>query len=146
RFRIIQVGAKTTIYLNGKLVVDHATLENYWDRKSPLLAKGPIQLQTHGGEIRWKNIFIREIPAEEANQILRENGGEGYSSIFDGESLEGWTGAVANYEVKDGAIVCKPGRGGALYTKDTYADFQVQLEFKLPPGGNNGLAIRYPGS
>jgi hypothetical protein len=25
--------------------------------------KGPIQLQTHGGEIRWRNIFIRELPA-----------------------------------------------------------------------------------
>jgi hypothetical protein len=25
------------------------------------------------------------------------------------------------------------------------ADFDARLEFKLPPGGNNGLAIRYPG-
>ena len=25
------------------------------------------------------------------------------------------------------------------------ADFVARLEFKLPPGGNNGLAIRYPG-
>ena len=25
-------------------------------------------------------------------------------------------------------------------------DFAARLEFKLPPGGNNGLAIRYPGS
>ena len=48
--------------LNGKLVVDHATLENYYDRKTPIPARGPIQLQTHGGEIRWRNIFIREIP------------------------------------------------------------------------------------
>jgi hypothetical protein len=32
-----------------------------------------------------------------------------------------------------------------LHTKDEYADFVARLEFKLPPGGNNGLAIRYPG-
>jgi hypothetical protein len=32
-----------------------------------------------------------------------------------------------------------------LYTKEEYGDFVVRLEFKLPPGGNNGLAIRYPG-
>ena len=25
-------------------------------------------------------------------------------------------------------------------------DFQARLEFALPPGGNNGLAIRYPGT
>ena len=69
-FRIIQVGARTTIYLNGKLVVDHAPLENYWDRANPLPAKGPIQLQTHGSEIRWRNIKVREIAADEANAIL----------------------------------------------------------------------------
>src|SRR5437868_10551935 len=29
-FRIIQVGARTTIWLNSKLVVDNALLENFW--------------------------------------------------------------------------------------------------------------------
>ena len=27
-----------------------------------------------------------------------------------------------------------------------YSNFVARLEFKLPPGGNNGLAIRYPGT
>ncbi len=48
--------------------------------------------------------------------------------------------------MKDGAIVCKPKHGGVLFTADKYADFTAQVEFKLPPGGNNGLAIRYPGT
>jgi hypothetical protein len=65
KFRIIQVGDVTTVYLNGKLVVDKAKMENFWDRKQPLFESGPIQLQTHGGEIRWRNIFLREIPASE---------------------------------------------------------------------------------
>ena len=52
RLRILQV-ARTTVHLNDKRVVDHATMENYWDRTQPLFARGPIQLQTHGGEIRW---------------------------------------------------------------------------------------------
>ena len=60
--------------------------------------------------------------------------------------LAGWVGPVENYEVRDGAIVCKPGKGGTIYTKDEYDDFVARLEFKLPPGGNNGLAVRYPGS
>src|SRR5207244_2397781 len=62
-FRILQVGERTTVYLNDKLVVDHACLENVWDRKRPLLKRGPTQLQTHGGEIRWRNLFVRGIPA-----------------------------------------------------------------------------------
>lgn len=147
-FRIRQVGARTTVFLNGKLVVDHALLENFFnnklppDKKQPLIRKGPIQLQTHGGEIRWKNVFLREIPASEANGIL-EN--DGYESLFDGKTLNGWAGAVDNYEVVDGAIRCKTGKGGVLRTNAQYGDFIAKLEFKLPPGGNNGLAIRYPG-
>jgi hypothetical protein len=70
-FRIIMVGEFVTIYLNEKLVVDHAKMYNYFEKKSkkPVPAKGPIQLQTHGGEIRWKNVFIREISAEESKKI-----------------------------------------------------------------------------
>jgi hypothetical protein len=145
KLRIIQVGARTTVYLNDKLVVDHAIMENFWDRKKPLFAKGPIQLQTHGGEIRWRNIFIREIPPEEANKMLASKGSEGFTKIYDGSTLNGWGGPIENYEVKEGAIVCKPGQGGTIYHKKELSDFVARVEFKLPPGGNNGLAIRYPG-
>ena len=61
-FQIQIVGDKVIVRLNDKLVVDNSRLENYWNRKIPLLAKAPIQLQTHGGEIRWRNIFLRELP------------------------------------------------------------------------------------
>lgn len=145
-FHILQVGARTTVHLNGKLVVDHALMENYWDRALPLPAKGPIQLQTHGGEIRWKNLRVREIPGDEANAILEKNGDEGYRQIMNGKDLTGWTGPVDNYEVRDdGAVVCKPGKGGTIYFNEELGDFQARVEFQLPPGGNNGLAIRYPG-
>lgn len=73
-FRIRQVGVRTWVWLNEKLVVDGAIMENYWDRTKALPAKGPIMLQTHGGEIRWRNIYIREIKPEEAEKILKEAG------------------------------------------------------------------------
>lgn len=144
--RIVQVGARTSVWLNDQLVVDHALMHNYWDRSQPLLASGPIQLQTHGGEIQWKDVKVRRIGSEEANEILASHSDDGFQPIFDGKSLDGWAGAVADYEVKDGAIQCRKGHGGTLYTEETYGDFKVRLEFLLPPGGNNGLAIRYPGS
>ena len=65
-FRIRQIGARTWVWLNGQAVVDGAVMENYWAKTKPLPAKGSIMLQTHGGEIRWRNIFIREIGADEA--------------------------------------------------------------------------------
>ncbi|MBL9142970.1 MAG: DUF1080 domain-containing protein [Verrucomicrobiaceae bacterium] len=71
-FRIRQIGARTWVWLNDKLVVDGAPMENYPDKAVPYPAKGPIMLQTHGGEIRWRNLFVREIGAAEAKKILAE--------------------------------------------------------------------------
>ena len=71
-FRIRQIGARTWVWLNDQLVVNGAPLENYPDKTQSLPAKGPIMLQTHGGEIRWRNLQVREIGAEEAQKILGE--------------------------------------------------------------------------
>jgi hypothetical protein len=73
QFRIRQIGARTWVWLNGRAVVEGAVMENYWDRAKPLPATGPIMLQTHGGEIRWRNIFVREVGEEEAKQFLAAN-------------------------------------------------------------------------
>ncbi|MDA7882146.1 DUF1080 domain-containing protein [Akkermansiaceae bacterium] len=59
--KIKMVGDKVTVHLNDKLVVDKATMQNYFNKGGPLPEAGPIQLQTHGGEIRWRNIFIKEL-------------------------------------------------------------------------------------
>ncbi len=68
--KIRQIGARTWVTLNNRVVVDGTVMENYWDRSQPLPEKGPIMLQTHGGEIRWRNIFIREIKPAEAKRFL----------------------------------------------------------------------------
>lgn len=145
QLRILQVGSRTSVWLNGQQVVDHAIMENYWDRGLPLVVSGPIQLQTHGGEIRWRNLKIRELNDDEANAWLAAHGDEGFETVFNGENFDGWAGPTDNYEVVNGTLRCRPGKGGTIYTDDTYSDFAVRLQFRLPPGGNNGLAIRYPG-
>lgn len=62
-------------------------------------------------------------------------------SLFNGKDLTGWK--KANYLVEDGAIVCK---GGNLVTEKQYTNYIFEFAFLLPPGGNNGLGIHYPGS
>jgi len=64
-------------------------------------------------------------------------------SLFDGKDLKGWNGA--GYIVEDGAIVCTP-EGKNLMTEETFANYVLEFDFKLPPGGNNGLGIHYPGT
>lgn len=73
-FRIRQIGNLTWVWLNDRLVVDAAVMENFWDRTKPLPAKGPIMLQTHGGEIRWRNIYVKELGAAEAAGLLKKAG------------------------------------------------------------------------
>ncbi len=144
-FRIRQLGSRTTVVFNDQLVVDNAILENYFNRKLPIPPVGPIQLQTHGGEIRWRNLAVREIPTDEANRLLRGTDPAGFEPIFNGKDFDGWAGPTDCCKVVDGAIVWQPNKGGTPYYKAEYTNFIARLEFKLPPGGNNGLAIRYPG-
>ncbi len=145
RMRILMVGARVSVWLNDQLVVDHALLENFYNRSLPVPARGPIQLQTHGGEIRWRNLFIREIGAEEANRLLASRDEHAFSAVFNGRDFSGWRGATADYQIVDGAITCRPHKGGTIFTDEEFSDFIARLEFKLPSAGNNGLALRYPG-
>jgi len=73
-FKIKMIGSRVWISLNDKPTVVGQVLDNYFDRKAPLVARGPIELQTHGSEIRFRNIFVREIPAAEAKATLDKLG------------------------------------------------------------------------
>lgn len=157
RMRIRMIGERVWVWLNGEPVVAAVPLENYWDRSQPLFARGPLQLQTHGGEIRFRGLGVREVGAIEAAAALAGLPAEqpfrrgepqadaAFAPIFDGASWKGWRGALDGWEIADGAMRCRPGSGGAICTVAEYADFVARFEFRLPPGGNNGLAIRYPG-
>jgi hypothetical protein len=69
-----------------------------------------------------------------------------FVSIFNGKDLHGWAGATDAAHVRDGVLIWHVDKGGTLYWNEPLQDFQVRLEFKLTPGSNNGLAIRYPGT
>jgi len=64
-FRIIMIGEKVSVWLNGDPVVDNVTIENYWDRKIPIFPKGPIELQAHGTDLAFRDIYVREINEKE---------------------------------------------------------------------------------
>jgi len=137
-FRIIMVGDKVTVYLNGELVVDNVTMENYWDRKKPIYPTGQIELQNHGNFLYFRNIYLRQIVTAEEKQA-------GFVPLFNGRDMTGWQGNTTGYYAKDGKIVCDPNKGGGnLYTADEYGDFVLRFDFKLTPGANNGLGIRAP--
>jgi hypothetical protein len=72
---------------------------------------------------------------------------DGFVSLFDGRTLNGWqlvNGRGPGYVVENGTIVCPKEGGGNLYTGKQYSNFVFRFEFKMEPGGNNGVGIRAP--
>jgi len=74
--------------------------------------------------------------------LSQEEKEQGFVSLFDGKTHNGWQGDTKGYKIEDCALVCAP--GGNLYTDKEYGDFAFRFEFKLPPKGNNGIGIRTP--
>lgn len=144
-FRIKMVGERVTVHLNGKLVTDNVVLENYWDRDRAIFAKEAIELQAHGEDLGFRNVYVREI--QSGNELLDpEEQKEGFQSLFNGKDLDHWVGNKTDYLVKDNELMIQPKQGGHgnLYTANEYADFIFRFEFKLTPGANNGLGIHAP--
>ncbi|MBL8797597.1 MAG: DUF1080 domain-containing protein [Planctomycetia bacterium] len=74
--------------------------------------------------------------------LSKEEADDGFVSIFDGKSTTGWKGATEGYVPENGMLVCLKKGGGNLFTVKEYGDFIFRFEFRLEPGGNNGVSVR----
>lgn len=73
--------------------------------------------------------------------------GEEWQSLFNGQDLSGWEvvdGQAGSWGAADGLIFTTGQGGGWLSTTAEYGDFELELEFRLPPGGNSGVFLRAP--
>lgn len=73
---------------------------------------------------------------------------DGFASIFDGETLQGWKGDPSFWSVEDGAITGQttkenPTNGNTfiVWQGGEPADFELELEYKID-GGNSGIQYR----
>lgn len=144
-FLIRMVGEKVTVFLNGVLVVDNVTLENYWDRNIPIFPEEAIELQAHGTDLAFRNIYVKELNPK-PYELSKTEKSEGYQLLFNGEDLNNWVGNKVDYVIEDNTIAIYPGKEshGNLYTEKEYGDFNFKFEFQLTPDANNGLGIHAP--
>lgn len=71
----------------------------------------------------------------------------GFKPLFNGKNLEGWKvhgGKLGSWTAEKGILFVSKGGGGWLMTEKEYGDFELRLEFKVPKGGNSGVALRSP--
>lgn len=144
-FRITMIGENVTVYLNGELVVDNVVMDNYWNREIPIFESGTIELQAHGNELAFRDVYVREIDTDNIG-LTEEEKAEGFVSLFNGKNLDGWQGNKTDYFAENGELIVNPKKGGHgnLFTGKEYSDFNFRFEFRLTPGANNGLGIRAP--
>ena len=85
-----------------------------------------------------------------ASAMLAAGGGaraDDWIPLFNGKNLDGWRavgGPLSAWKVEDGLLYCSGGGGGWLSTNAKYSDFEIELEFRVPPGGNSGVFLRAP--
>ena len=81
-----------------------------------------------------------------ANTLTAAEKAAGWQLLFDGQSLDAWRGykretlPEAGWEIKDGALrtVAKV-KGVELITRKKFNDFEFTWEWRVAPGGNNGV-------
>ena len=68
--RIKMAGPRVWVWLNGQPTVEGQVLDNFFDRTQPVLPEGSIELQTHGSEVRFRNIYVRALSPADAKALL----------------------------------------------------------------------------
>ncbi len=105
----------------------------------------------------WAAGASAQSTAHEANRLTAAERAAGWRLLFDGATLDGWRGLgydsvpTAHWKVVDGAIQKvatvnvprmadgQPANGGDLMTTGSYRDFELEFEWKVPPGANSGV-------
>src|SRR5512134_2871917 len=70
----------------------------------------------------------------------------GWRPLFDGRTTAGWRGfrqdsMPAGWRVVDGALT-RVAEAGDIVTVEQFANFELELEWSVAPGGNSGIMFR----
>jgi hypothetical protein len=167
-YEISVLGRHIEVVLNGQTIVD-GNMNEVTDREvlrghpGLLRDRGHIALLGHWSYCEFRNIFIKEFP-----RAHRENTPpEGFTALFDGHDLAGWKGLVANPPARAkmppdelaaaqaradermrahwkaaGGLLVFDGHGDNLCTARDYGDFEMLVDWKIPPKGDSGIYLR----
>jgi hypothetical protein len=70
-----------------------------------------------------------------------------FTPLYNGKDLTGWHvqgGKLKSWKADGELLSCVAAGGGWLTSDHQYGDFELRLEYRIPPGGNSGVGLRYP--
>ncbi|NNE91858.1 MAG: DUF1080 domain-containing protein [Verrucomicrobiales bacterium] len=132
--------------------------------------KGHIMLAGHSDHVEFRKLRIAEFnPAPPKPASNTDNTPPaGFAALFNGKDLTGWKGLAhknaleryklhgdalaaaqaaadeimnAHWSVKDG-VLTYDGKGQSLCTAKDYGDFEMYVDWKIPPGADSGIYLR----
>jgi hypothetical protein len=82
----------------------------------------------------------------QSSTAAKDKPAAGSKTLFDGHSLDAWRGykmdkVPEGWHVVDGTLA-KEKQVGDLVSRDEFANFELQLEWKIGKGGNSGIFYR----
>lgn len=165
-FRVEAIGNRIRTWVNGipaANVLDEMTARGFIGLQVHSIPDDPALA---GLETRWRNVRIltRNLPRyttplddaiEEQNYIantLTENQtARGWRLLWDGRTTNGWRSARSEtfpdhgWTIRDGLLSVEASggaesrNGGDIITTEEFANFDLELDFRIAPGGNSGI-------
>lgn len=91
-------------------------------------------------------LFLAQIASAEES-APKPDTPDRYTPLYNGRDLEGWKvkdGKLDAWKADGELLSCVGAEGGWLRTEKSYSDFVLKLEYRIPPGGNSGVGLRFP--
>lgn len=94
-------------------------------------------------------VVLAALSAGDEPRVSAEAADDGFISIFDGDSLDGWKGDPVYWRVEDGKLVGEV-TSETLLKRNSFiiwqggrpADFELKLQFRISESGNSGVNYR----
>ena len=139
-YSVKAIGNLITISINGNTFAElHDTEKGQAD------LSGVLGLQVHSGppmKIEFKDIRLKQYEVETDSA--------GFESIFDGKTLQGWTGDKNLWRIEDGAIVGQTTKDIKIkanqflvWDQGEVDDFDLKLKFKLSGTQRANSGVQY---
>lgn len=117
-----------------------------------LLLAGILCCSVNGLAQQQKMAASSKSSSSSSNTLTAAEKSAGWKLLFDGKTTAGWRGAykpdfpATGWVIEDGCLKVQPGSGGEggsgggdIITTKQYGNFELQLDWRLSPGGNSGI-------
>ncbi len=85
--------------------------------------------------------FASAVVAAELTDEMKE---QGWKSIFDGKTFDGWKSneKYDGFKIEDGCIVGFGNKNNLYYMNEEFKNFEVMMDVKISEGGNSGVFVK----